>query len=176
MIGKMLATLALVVIGLGTYLYFYLGFFLPVEIMVGERGPFHLVYKNHTGAYHQIGSVVQEVEAWAKQNSIRCELTFGEYIDDPAAQDQDRLRSRGGCALTLKPQADMPEGLNYEERPSRRYVIGVFEGSPSIGPFKVYPKIQDFIQEQRLKSTGPVIETYLIRGEKVTTEFLFPLD
>ncbi len=178
MIGKLLAALGVSVLSLVAYLYFYLGVFLPVQVVTGERGPFTLVYMNHTGAYHQIGPVIQEVEKWASENKLRCELTFGEYLDDPAAVDQDRLRSRGGCAFSEKPklQTALPEGFHTEDRAKKNYAIGTFDGGPSVGPFKVYPKVREYIQTQRLKQAGPVIETYFIRGEKVTTEFLFPLE
>jgi AraC family transcriptional regulator len=175
-IGKFLGALALTAIGLFIYLYFYLGMTKPVKIETGERGPFIMVYKNHMGAYHYIGPVIAAVEKWAADNNLRCELTFGEYIDDPASVDQDRLRSRGGCIFSVKPPVPLPEGFVAEDRPKQRFVIGTFEGSPSVGPFKVYPKVQDYIQTRRLKQSGAVIETYLIRGEKVTTEFLFPLE
>jgi len=175
MIGKMLAALAVSLITLVVYLYIYLGISKPVDISVSERGPFFLVYKNHSGAYHQIGAAITAVEKWASDNNMRCELTFGEYLDDPAAVDQDRLRSRGGCLFDMKPAANLPADFILEERPRKKYVIGKFEGAPSAGPFKVYPKVQEYIQTQRLKQSGAVIESYLVRGQKVTTEFLFPL-
>lgn len=176
MLGKFLATVALAVIGLGVYLYFYLGFFLPVQVSTGERGPYFMVFKEHKGAYHQIGGAIRAVEDWAKEKNLRCELTFGEYMDDPAAVDQDRLRSRAGCLFPAKPSAEIPAEFGVFDLVKKSYAIGSFEGAPSIGPFKVYPKVQEFIQTQRLKQTGAVIETYQIRGEKVTTEFLFPLE
>ena len=175
MLGKFLASLVIGVIGLFIYLYFYLGFFLPVQITTDLRGPSIMVYKNHMGAYHQIGPVIAQIESWAKDNNLRCDLTFGEYLDDPAALDQDRLRSRGGCIFTTKPPVPLPEGFFLEERGQANFVIGRFEGAPSIGPFKVYPKVSEYVQAQRLKQAGAVIETYLVHGEKVTTEFLFPL-
>jgi hypothetical protein len=175
MIGKLLGLLALAASGLFIYLYFYLGMSKPVVIEVGERGPFTMVYKNHFGAYHQINTTIQAVENWAKDNNLRCELTFGEYLDDPSAVEQDRLRSRGGCLFAAKPPVPLPEDFTLEERPVKKYVIGKFDGAPSAGPFKVYPKVREYIEVQRLKQSGAVIETYFIRGEKVTTEFLFPL-
>lgn len=176
MLGKMLLSLVIVLSALGVYLYIHLGLSSPVTVEIGSRGPFFLVYKNHTGAYHEIIKSISEVESWAKDNNLRCELTFGEYLDDPAAVDQDRLRSRGGCILDNPPAAPLPEELSSEARPKHQYVIGHFAGSPSVGPFKVYPKVRDFIETQRLKQKGAVMETYLIRGEKVTTEYLFPLE
>lgn len=177
LIGKILGLIVLGALGLGTYLYIYLGFSKPVEIAVEERGPLVLIYKIHTGAYHQIGPAIQDVEKWARENQISCPLTFGEFLDDPAAVDQDRLRSHAGCVLEKEAAVTLPEDFNQEVRPRRHYVVGRFSGSPSIGPFKVYPKIKEYLQTERLKSSSlAVIETYLIRDKNVTTEFLFPIE
>lgn len=173
---RFIVTLIIALIGLATYLFFYLGVNKPVTVELDERGPFHLLYKNHLGAYHEIGPVINAVEAWAAEQKIECPLTFGEYLDDPDAVDQDRLHSHAGCILTAKPSVAWPDGFTYEERPRQHYAIGHFGGSPAIGPWKAYPKIKEFIETRRLKSGGAVLETYLIRGDKVTTEFLFPVE
>jgi hypothetical protein len=173
---RYLVTIVLAFLGLATYLFFYLGVNKPVTVELGERGPFHLLYGNHLGAYHEIGPVISEVEKWARSQHVDCPLTFGEYLDDPNAVDQDRLHSRGGCVLNAKPNVAWPETFSYEERPQGHFAIGHFEGSPAIGPWKVYPKIKDFLDARRLKNNGPVLETYLIRGEHITTEYLFPVE
>ena len=54
--------------------------------------------------------------------------------------------------------------------------MGRFDGSPSIGPFKVYPAAKRFLNEHHLSSKAPVIEIYHVNGNNVTTEYLFPLD
>lgn len=176
-IGRLLGLLVLTGLSLAAYLYFYLGFTQPVEITVEERGPLVLVYRLHLGAYHQIAPAIIEVEKWARDNGVACPKTFGEFLDDPASVDQDRLRSHAGCVVEKEVAVTLPEGFNQEVRPKRHYVVGRFSGSPSIGPIKVYPKVKDYLQTQRLKSASlAVIETYLIRGENVTTEFLFPIE
>lgn len=173
MIKTIFLALFLGAVGLVIYLYVHLGVSRNVEIEVGERGPLYLLYKNHLGAYHQIGPTIDEVERWARSNSIHCPQTFGEFLDDPKAMDQDRLRSRAGCLLSAK-LTSPPGEFTYEERPAQKYVIAKFEGSPSIGPFKVYPKVQKFIEDNRMSTpSNPVIEIYTVNGAKVTTEYLF---
>jgi AraC family transcriptional regulator len=176
MIRTFFLALVAVFATLAVYLFFYLGFYKPVEISVAIRGPFHLLYRPHTGAYHLIGPVIGEVEAWAAQNHVICEKTFGEYIDDPSSIDQDRLRSHGGCMIPSSMNVEIPSPFQYETRGEKSYVVAHFDGSPSIGPFKVYPKVQKYLAEQHLKSSQPVIETYVVHGSHVDTEFLFPLD
>lgn len=176
MIKNLIIAVFAIALSLAVYLYVYLGFYKPVEIEIGTRGPLAMLYKDHLGAYHMIGPIITDVETWARENKIECAKTFGEYIDDPAAIDQDRLRSHGGC-LIPGPLASPPTApMKFELRPEKTYVIARFSGSPSIGPFKVYPKAHKFIEEKRLRVSVPVIETYDVRGGNVTTEFLFEIE
>ncbi len=166
--------LAAALITFAFYLYFHLGLNKPVEITVTEAGPFVLIYKEHMGAYHEIGPVIREVENWAIKNNVPCPRTFGEYLDDPSTVDQDRLRSLGGCQ-TLTVPGELPEGFKTKEIPRKNYVMARFSGSPAIGPYAVYPKVKDFFHEKRMKMPASVIEFYLVSGRNVETEFLFEI-
>ncbi len=157
------------------YLYIYLGFSRKVDIELAKRGPHYLLFQEHLGAYHQIGPLIHAAEQWASINNVHCPRTFGEFIDDPQAIDQDRLRSRAGCVL-LTPLNTLPTEFKFEERPEQLFVVARFSGSPSVGPFTVYPKVRDFMDQNRLKAAGPVIEIYTVDGSDVTTEFLFPIE
>lgn len=172
--SRILLSFFCAIIALAVYLYFHLGAQKDVQIEVAERGPLYLLSKDHMGPYHQILPVIQEVERWALERGLPCGRTFGEYLDNPNAVDQDRLRSRGGCFLSAPLNVDHT-GFNYEMRPARRYVVASFDGSPAIGPLKVYPKVEEYLQTQRLKADGAVLEVYQVTGTKVHTEFLFPV-
>jgi len=175
MIKWFLLTIAAAAASLAIYLFFYLGMNKPVEITQESRPAMSLLFKDHLGAYHQIGAALQEVEAWAFKNKLDCSLTFGEFLDDPKAVDQDRLRSRAGCLLK-EPLTIPIEPYTYAEHPARQYVVARFNGAPGIGPFKVYPRVLEYFEEHRLRQAAPVIEVYSINGTQVTTEFLFPVD
>lgn len=162
-------------LSLGTYLYFHLGVYHPVQLEVQERGPFVLLYKTHLGPYFKINKSIEEIESWAKLQKLDCSVTFGEYLDDPQSADEDRLRSHAGCILNQKPEIALPDGYSLEERPVGRFVIGQFSGSLAVGPYTVYPKAYEFISQQRLKQNGPVIEVYRLREGRIDTEFLFPI-
>ena len=164
-------------ITLGTYLYFYLGAYHPVDLKIETRGPWILLYKTHLGPYYKLNSTLQQVEAFAKAQNLDCSVTFGEFLDDPQSADEDRLRSHVGCLLPTKPEPSLqtPQGYTLEERPSKEYVVGKFSGAPSIGPYTVYPKAYEFISQQRLKQSGYVIELYRLHENAIETEFLFPL-
>lgn len=170
-----LIAVLLVVITLSIYMANYLGAFKAVDITEAERPAMKLVYKDHTGSYHKIVSIIEQVEAWAKENKINCTESFGEYIDDANAIEESRLRSRGGCIVTKIP-ASLPEGFQSREVPARKYVIATFEGSPGIGPLKVYPKAESYMKERQLVMDGPVMEIYVVHSERaMTTTYLFPL-
>jgi AraC family transcriptional regulator len=165
----------LVVITLAAWMAYYLGAFKSVEITEAHRDPMKMIFKEHLGSYHTIVTEIQEVEAWAKSQNLDCTESFGEYIDDANMVEEIRLRSRGGCIVKDLP-ATLPEGFKTQEIPGREYVTATFEGSPGIGPVKVYPKAEEYMKERKLMMDGPVIEIYVIHSPKeMTTTYLFPL-
>ncbi len=70
----------------------------------------------------------------------------------------------------------LPEGFFHRQVPGGAYIEAQFSGSPSIGPFFVYPKIKDFVQKKRLKTQTNVFEIYEAQGHgKIRTRYLIPL-
>lgn len=162
-------------IGLGAYLYFYLGMNREVNVDGPKPVLFWLLYKEHRGAYHKIGPILNEVEKKALDKSIPCINTFGLFLDDPKTVDEDRLRSEVGCVLTEQ-IPDIPEGLKQKEWIHEQALHLKFEGSPSIGPFKVYPKAEEWMTENRKTMPEQVLEMYSLspKGE-LTTHYYFPV-
>lgn len=164
-----------IIVAFAFSLMIYLGVFKPVVFSEGRQGPFKLIYKEHTGSYHKIVSKLQEVESWAKQNNIDCSKSFGMYLDDPEKTEESRLRSYGGCLVTEIPST-LPEDIKSKELPERLYLMAQFEGSPAIGPFKVYPKIQKQLKDNNQTLIDGVLEVYVIHSEKeMTTTYYFPI-
>jgi AraC family transcriptional regulator len=154
--------------------FFRLGGHKSVAIERTEMAAIQLVGKKHTGAYHKIGPVIEEVEKWAKANNIPCARTYGEYIDDPRIKDEDRLQSVGGCIVTnVDATATLPPDFVLATIEAGPRIVAVFKGAPSIGPFKVYPAVEEFMEENKLKAAGPVIEIYEFNGNDARTEYLF---
>jgi effector-binding domain-containing protein len=119
--------------------------------------------------------VIEEVERWAVKNDEACQISYGEYIDDPNVVEEDRLRSNGGCVVLKDWTGKMPEGIVYRELPRRLYVIAIFYGAPSIGPQKVYPKVREYMEQQGLVLDAPVIEMYeRLPEQKLRTIYHFP--
>lgn len=168
------------------YLYLYLGFFKSVDVRVGEMPGFVLVYKDHIGPYHQINESLKTVEEALYKKGFPCSKTFGEFLDDPNEISEDRLRSHVGCAFDKKGgQLSVAEekirkvskdlGYQFDFRRAKSAVVAKFQGSPAIGPFKVYPKMEEVILDQRLAKEGPVIEVYEVQGDEVLTTYYQPL-
>lgn len=161
------------------FMSYHLGAFKGVTITEETRPVIKMVYANHTGPYHKTVTAIEKVEKWATENSIDCTTSFGEYLEDPQTVEEARLKSRGGCVVDLEP-AQLPEGYLYQEIPPRSYVVAVFDGSPGIGPIKVYPRVADYMSSHKLKQVGSVIELYEIHSRtdirSMTTTYLFPVE
>lgn len=142
----------------------YVGAFKDVAITVSEEPAKNLVFKTHIGAYHKIVPVIESVEAWAREHKIDCRLSFGEYLDNPDIAEEDRLKSHGGCVVPELPK-ELPKDFESKILPAQKFVKAVFDGSPGIGPLKVYPKVQSYAHEHNLKLKGTVLEVYEIHDE-----------
>lgn len=167
------------IIVLAVTLYFKLGAYKdPTIEIVNNHKELHLIFKKHTGPYHKINTVIAEVEKWAIDNNVPCSETFGEYLDKPGTIADDRLRSNGGCLArqAYSKEHSLPEGYGHKTIPAQNYLKALFTGSPSIGPFIVYPAIEKWMDKKSLKVNGPVIEIYKVTGkDSMDTTYLFPI-
>lgn len=163
------------IISLMVYLFIHLGVYKSVQLEIKEQGPFLMVYKEHIGPYHKIVPHIEEVEKWAHAKGEPCKKSFGEFLDDPKNVEQERLRSRAGCIVS-QVMTDLPEGYFYQEMPKQNFVYARFEGSPAIGPYKVYMKATEFMYEKGLESNGSVTEIYeILPTNKMITEYYFKI-
>lgn len=153
----------------------YVGAFKDVKIEMKEAGPFYLYGLQHRGAYHKIIDSLEKTEASISTVKSSCPLTFGLFYDDPENSEEDRLRSFVGC-VTPKPVAS-PEN-NYETKTmnKRLFLIAHFQGAPSIGPFKVYPKAEEWMQKKGYRQDGPIMEVYKrLPQQGIYTKYYFPI-
>ncbi len=168
------------------YLFQYTGAFTSVTVALDQRPEMNVIFKDYKGAYHQIVSTIEEVEAWAKKNGLKCRLSYGEYLDNPNQVEEGRLRARAGCVIDplVPSEADqfqklklkLPEGFKADTVHPMKAVVAVFSGAPGIGPLKVYPKAQDYIAQEKLIALGSVFEIYEIFDAKsMQTTYLWPV-
>lgn len=149
-----------------------IGVFKKVEIIEGNWSDIYAIYTEHTGEYHKISRSISEVEDWAIANSIDCAITFGEYLDNPKEVETDNLRSNAGCLLETLPDIDMP--FKTKNFPNSRALTVDFEGSPAVGPLKVYPKINKFIEYNDMEFLENPIEVYTKIAEgKYSIKYVF---
>jgi len=168
------------------YLFQYTGAFKSVTLGADQRGPYTMIYKDHTGAYHKVVSTIEEVEKWAKANGLKCRLSFGEYFDDPKIVEEGRLKSRAGCLVdplvaeenVQLEKLTLPEGMKKDIWPQTKAVVALFNGAPSIGPLKVYPKAYQMMAESNLIPKGPVLEVYEVLQNKssMKTTYIWALE
>jgi AraC family transcriptional regulator len=170
-------TLSLILLMIA-FVYYRTGYYKDVIITSGEQGPYILVYKVHKGPYHKIAPIIDEVEAYFKKNNLPCPLAFGRYLHDPNLVEHDRLESHGGCLFSMMDEKLdlLLKQTDYKVEPLEKkdYLVATFDGSPSIGPFKVYPKVKSWLNKYNYKQVGPVIEVYQTTGQdEVVTRYLF---
>lgn len=173
----------LILVGVVVSIMTRLGSFKPVAIEhVPMTGPMWLLSKDHLGAYHKIAAMISEIESWSRANGEPCKLTFGEYTDNPEQTDEDRLRSRGGCIISDESHAkalqalSLPQGVSVTSYTIPDALTATFEGSPSIGPLKVYPQVFAQMASLDLRSSGPIFEIYeLLSATTGRTRYIFPV-
>lgn len=179
----LIGTALLLLIGVVISIMSRLGSFKPVVIeRVPSTGPMWLLSKDHLGAYHKIAPMISEIETWARANGEPCVLSFGEYTDNPDHTDEDRLRSRGGCVISDKEHATtlknlkLPAGVSVTPYQIGDSLTASFDGSPSIGPVKVYPQVFSQMSSLDLRSSGPIFEIYEVTSTTTgRTRYIFPV-
>lgn len=135
----------------------------------------NLLYVEHIGPYNGVASLMDQVQQWAMARHLLCEKTFGWYLDDPQTTEERRLRSHLGCILTAgSPPPNGP--YKVEQFPAGPYIWASFDGSPAIGPFRVYPKIFEYARSHHLKLGPSSLEVYTVRGpQELTTDYYIPV-
>lgn len=165
------------------FVMFKSGSFKNVDIQLSHYGPYIAIYKNRLGAYHESSKTLFEVEDLLKKQNVLCTITFGLYLDDPNETDAERLRSELGCIFSEKFKDQLTEivndqslGLNIKYLDEKKYIAGIFEGSPALVSLKVYPKIKKWAIKNRYSLKSEVLELYEVKSsDKVKTTVLFEL-
>ncbi|MCB0393056.1 MAG: GyrI-like domain-containing protein [Bdellovibrionales bacterium] len=153
----------------------YLGAFKEVHIEKTYVPNLHLIYKLHTGAYHKIGKSIEEVEKWAKEKGLNCDISFGEYFMDPKSVDESLLRSHAGCVTKDTYEGELPNEWNQRDLEESPALLAHFDGSPAIGPYKVYPKVNEYLKQQGLGEYQSVFEIYSLVNDHFSTQYYFLL-
>lgn len=183
MFKYLIASTVAVFLGFAAYVFYYIGGYKSANFEFGQQPKTTVLYKEHVGPYHKINATIQDVETWAKNNQFKCELSYGEYLDNPGLVEEARLKSQGGCIildsefneLEKISQTGLPENFKFKTIPARDVLIAKFDGSPAIGPWKVYDELPDLLKSARKHLNGPTMEVYQITGKNaMNTIYYFP--
>ena len=156
-----------------------LGAFKDVKLEKGMAGPFLLYGVRHEGAYYEISKKIYEIETWAKSTGLPCEETFGLYLEDPYIVENERLLSYGGCLTRpenyeqIQSKQNSISNLEMIHINQNQFTLGSFEGSPWIGPYKVYAKAKKFAEDDTNLSLFPALEIYRTDQITIQTTYLF---
>lgn len=165
----------LLIFGIVGWTLIRMGIFKSIELREETIGPLILIGREHIGPYHEINEAIQEVEKWAKARSIDCQKSFGLFLDDPEVVEHSRLRSLGGCLTHQIPDA-LPSDFKSETRVQQKYLVAYFDGSPALGPWKVYSAAYDEIRKRNRPRPDKVTEIYSFNNKgELQTQYLFPI-
>ena len=186
MLKWIVGTVVGVLLGLAGYFSVYLGAFKPVQVLEVQHKGLQILYLEHIGAYHKITPTIEQVETWVRAQGLKCDRSFSQFFDDPRKVEEGRLRAKGGCiwgddvgvprlSMDILEKIKPPPGFIFAEIPEGKALKAIFEGSPAIGPSKVYSKAEDYFSEKPLQRGDYVLEVYEIKSQKaMTTTYFFP--
>ena len=150
------------------------GLFATVNVTEKYVGPYLLVYTKHIGDYNDVAPVMDRLNYDLKDNhSIDSKKGFGIYYDSPQEVAKENLRSVVGCIVEGKSVAelmDVSKKYGVNEYPLSKSLVAEFphKGYLSImfGIFKVYPKLNEYIQEHKYDEK-PIMELYDQPNERI---------
>ncbi len=151
------AILALIIIVLVSISYKF-GAFESVELQQAARGPYQIVCLEHIGPYQQAPAKIEEVRALLEEKSIAIGNTCGVYHDDPTSVPQDQLRSRVGFIVEDSIMVEAP--FMIDSLAQREVIIGTIKAHPAVAPFKTYPALNAWMQQNGYETAGPAFEIY----------------
>lgn len=162
---------AIILIGAATY--FHLKAYKEPSIYYDSQPPLTLVFIEIRGDYVQTSIKIGEVENLVKTANFKCDATFGLFFDDPELVATQDLKSWMGCIYQDGEQ--IPEGietLTIKKLEANKDILAAdFEGSPALGPRKVYPKAKKMLGNSI--SLFPALEIYTYKNNELRTKYYF---
>lgn len=168
------------ILGFAGFLVNHLGAFKPVQVEITNIPAMKLIGKKHIGPYHTTVKSLEVVEKWMLDQGYNCNESFGLYLDDPEKMESERLQSFGGCLVKETELKEMPKDFQILEIPSQEIITAQFDGSPGIGPLKVYPMAEEFRIKANKPEANAALEIYEIidrnKSSSMKTKYFFLLE
>jgi len=157
-----LASIAGVIVVIAGLVFFQAGVFDRVKFFEEQRGPYFLVYKEHTGTYSAVGARIKSVHTHLSETNKSAVVKggFTIFYDNPIDKDDDSLRSISGVLTDSLMTVDSPYksdtfGKSYciiGKYPLRSFF------SYSTGIYKIYSSLDKYAKSKNTTITGPVME------------------
>lgn len=169
--GRVFAVVLAVVCAISAVICWWAGFFDPLTIAPATAGPWHLLYRTHTGPYEGVRLAIRDVALYVEHTTGRKPTRgFSVYLDDPAEVPREHRRSIGGC-LTDTLHTAPPSPYRSVTQDSLPAAVGTFRlrsfFSYMTGVFKFYPALDQYLREHGDTLTGPVIEVYDLERRRI---------
>jgi effector-binding domain-containing protein len=163
----------ILVIFVGIYGYF--GGFSNLHFVIAETGGEILIYEELTGSFSKSSEAMDKIYYSLLENEkIETTKGFGIYYDNPAEVEESKLRFDAGCIVENIDESTLAElKTKYKVKifPKEKYLNTEFpyKGTASIfvAIAKVYPAMNEFVEENNYNETGFVMEIYDIPNEKI---------
>jgi DNA gyrase inhibitor GyrI len=141
-----------------------MGMFSRVNIVTGDRGPYHIITLAQQGPYHQISLKIEQVSEMLSQNQVSHSIACAIFFDDPAKVSVDSLQSTGGFFVADSFAVDPP--FIFQTIPKKKATVARIEANPAIAWFKTYPALEDWKNRNNysLDSTQVILEIYYPDG------------
>lgn len=181
MLMKILLFIVVVFLIILSILGVNLGLFITINIKEKIMGPFELIYKEYIGPYKDTGKIQDEIYySLLNKDNIETYKGFGIYYDDPKTTPDNKLRSKSGCILEEKDydkKNRLQNNYNFMEIGKQKFMYAEFpcksKFSIFMGMFKVYPKIEKYLEEKAYKKRE-VMEIYDVPNKKII--YLMPIE
>jgi hypothetical protein len=148
----------------------YYGGFSSVKFSTSVQGGEWLVYEAVRGDYQQAPEVIERVQkAIQAGSSLQPQTAFGTYYDNPQEVATEDLRSEIGWIIGVADSLEMAKlttlsAVKIGQAPETEYLTATFpwkgELSILVGLVRVYPAMNQYLEENQLVQVGPITEIY----------------
>lgn len=156
---------------------YYFGIVQEVQIQEQEVDGFKVVYETYIGDYSNVGDLQNEIDDSLRHDGINSTKGFGIYYDNPKEIEKNELRSEIGVIIEKKDYErviELKNKYNIKDIPKFKSVVATFPYrngySIMIGTFKVYPKLNEYIEEKGYKNS-PIMEIYDSKNQRIVYLF-----
>jgi len=162
------------------FIFVYYGILYRVKVKEIESPGFILVYQLHRGDYGKIQNKINSVYYFLKNNENILSLKgFALFLDNPLYRYTKDLKSLGGCILPYDKKFEKilkDKKISFFTFKGGKCIYSEFlfkdNFSHTLGLYKVYPKLFDFIKKLPQKP-DTILEVYDMIDKKIKYYSIF---